>query len=290
MFRKKSNNILLVSFLIVVILVMLLVNVQYQIFPLHLNISHEKPDIRVLTFNIHSLGRNFEGRKIAQLILDEDADIVLLNEYNDTTSHEVDSLLKKRYTYTRMPNPKSKCSDVLYSKYPIDEFLKLSNKELRSSTYKSVISFHGKHLRLFCCHLASNNHKLDSLQVDDADSPIGKWEEHKIKYDSAQVQRIKEIERICTHLDSMPHVPTLVFGDMNDIACTPTLQPLLDRGYQDAWWKAGFGYGATYKHGIVRLRIDHIMFSQALKAINAKVIDSKQLSDHNALVAEFKIE
>ena len=144
MFRKKSNNILLVSFLIVVILVMLLVNVQYQIFPLHLNISHEKLDIRVLTFNIHSLGRNFESSKIAQLILDEEADIVLLNEYNDTTSHEVDSLLKKRYTYTRMPNPKSKCSDVLYSKYPIDEFLKLSNKELRSSTYKSVISFHGK--------------------------------------------------------------------------------------------------------------------------------------------------
>ena len=131
---------------------------------------------------------------------------------------------------------------------------------------------------------------MDSLHVDDADSPIGKWEEHKIKYDSAQVQRIKEIERICTHLDSMPHVPTLVFGDMNDITCTPTLQPLLDRGYQDAWWKAGFGYGATYKHGIVRLRIDHIMFSQALKATNAKVIDSKQLSDHNALVAEFKIE
>ena len=32
------------------------------------------------------------------------------------------------------------------------------------------------------------------------------------------------------------------------------------------------------------------MFSKMLKAINAKVIDSKQLSDHNALVAEFKIE
>ena len=265
-------------------------NVRYQIFPLHLNTSQENPDLRVLTFNIHSLGDKFESRKIAQLVLDEDADIVLLNEYNDSISHEVDSLLKKRYPYTCMPRPKWKCADVFYSKYPIEEFLRLSNKQLRTLTYKSVISFHGKPIRLFCCHLFSNNHKLDSLQVDNVDSPMGKWEEHKIKYDSAQEHRIKEIERICTHLDSMPHVPTLVLGDMNDITCTPTLQPLLDRGYQDAWWKAGFGYGATYKHGVVRLRIDHIMFSPALKATNAKVVDSKHLSDHNALVAEFKIE
>ena len=269
---------------------MSLVNGRYQIIPLHLNISHEKSDIRVLTFNIHSLGENFESRKIAKFVLDEDADIVLLNEYNDSISHELDSLLKNRYPYTRMPHPKWKCTDVIYSKYPIDEFLKLSNKELRTLTYKSVLSFHGKPLRLFCCHLFSNNHKLDSLQVDNDDSPVGKWEEHKIKYDSAQEHRIKEIERICTHLDSIPHVPTLVLGDMNDLIRTPTLQPLLDRGYQDAWWKAGFGYGATYKHGIVRLRIDHIMFSHTLKATNAKVVDSKNISDHNALVAEFKIE
>ena len=290
MFRKKTNNILLASFLIFVILVMFIVNVRYQIFPLHFNTSQEKPDLRVLTFNIHSRGENFESRKIVRLVLDEAADIVLLNEYNDSASHEVDSLLKKIYPYTHIANPKSKCTDVLYSKYPIEEFLRLSNKQLRTSTYKSVISFHGKPLRLFCCHLFSNNHKLDSLEIDNVDTPMGKWEEHKIKYDSAQEHRIKEIERICTHLDSVPHVPTLVLGDMNDFACSPTLQPLIDRGYHDAWWKAGLGYGATYKHGVVRLRIDHIMFSQTLKATNAKVIDSKHLSDHNALVAEFKIE
>jgi len=63
---------------------------------------------------------------------------------------------------------------------------------------------------------------------------------------------------------------------------------LKDAGLKNAWWEGGFGYGATFKQGWMRLRIDHIYYNDKLELKNIKVVET-ELSDHNMLVADFSL-
>ena len=53
-----------------------------------------------------------------------------------------------------------------------------------------------------------------------------------------------------------------------------------------AWQEGGFGYGATI-HYPLPYRIDHILYNEGLVLKGVKVIDTSDISDHNALVAVF---
>ena len=56
---------------------------------------------------------------------------------------------------------------------------------------------------------------------------------------------------------------------------------------KDAWWEGGNGFGWTYFGWHLRLRLDHILYSDELELVDVKVIDS-DLSDHKPLMARFK--
>lgn len=87
----------------------------------------------------------------------------------------------------------------------------------------------------------------------------------------------------------MTDAPTLVMGDLNDVAGSPCMRVLEDAGLKDAWWERGFGYGATI-HEPIPYRIDHVMYSKEMKLRGIRKVDNNGLSDHDALVADFKIE
>ena len=77
-------------------------------------------------------------------------------------------------------------------------------------------------------------------------------------------------------------------GDMNDFNHSAPMDSLKDVGMRNAWWEGGFGYGATYHEGWLRLRIDHIYYNDKLSLKGVKVINT-DLSDHNILIADFSI-
>ena len=79
----------------------------------------------------------------------------------------------------------------------------------------------------------------------------------------------------------------IVMGDMNDFNHSAPMDSLRDAGMKNAWWEVGFGYGATYREGWLRLRIDHIYYNDKLKLKGVKVVET-DLSDHNILVADFE--
>lgn len=77
-------------------------------------------------------------------------------------------------------------------------------------------------------------------------------------------------------------------GDLNDVCGSKAVRNLEDAGLKDAWKNGGFGYGATI-HKPFPYRIDHIMYSDKLRLLNIRVIDSEDQSDHDALYTEFEI-
>ncbi len=233
--------------------------------------------IKVMTFNVNSPGTDFEKKKseiIAQ-IESEDPDFLYLPELG-TAGNEVHERLKAVYPYTNATvHLRDDGVEPFYSKWPIDTIIDLSNPHAYHSIYRIQVSKETDTIAIYCCHLSSN--LLDF-------SP-NKWDALQKGYE----ERAQEADIL---YDALTHekYPAIVMGDMNDISGSYTLRRIESAGLTDAWWKGGFGYGATYHDHGLRLRLDHILYDEdRLTLTDVKVIDT-DASDHNALVGGFRIE
>ena len=233
--------------------------------------------IKVMTFNVNSPGTDFEKKKseiIAQIEA-EDPDFLYLPELG-TAGNEVHERLKAVYPYTNATvHLRDDGVEPFYSKWPIDTIIDLSNPHAYHSIYRIQVSKETDTIAIYCWHLSSN--LLDF-------SP-NKWDALQKGYE----ERAQEADIL---YDALTHekYPAIVMGDMNDISGSYTLRRIESAGLTDAWWKGGFGYGATYHDHGLRLRLDHILYDEdRLTLTDVKVIDT-DASDHNALVGGFMIE
>lgn len=260
-----------------------------------------RPELTVMTWNVHCSNGADEKRQkaIADLILKEDADFVLLNEFNQDSCEVMDSLLRTKYPFTEEYQSHNICGDIFYSKlamsnaghpyiYSLKRFMprgyegipeSLKGKALR--TIKATIEMGGDSVQLFGVHLASNQ-PTDSLKI----MKKGLCDYYEC-YKVAQRDRIFQTQWTKEFILESKH-PVIVMGDMNDFNCSAPLDTLTSCGLIDSWCEGGNGYGGTYHNGWLRLRIDHILHSKDLKLESIKVIQT-DLSDHNPMVAGFSI-
>lgn len=243
-------------------------------------------DFKVLTWNVHCPydSENSQQGIIAAQILNEDADIVLLNEFTLDSCLVLDSLMSLHYPYKSKEGAKAKAGDIFYSKIPLAESGRLKFKGFNNTIY-SKIKVGADTVYIIGCHLEGNNRE-GQIEIDDTDSL------RKVKTFWGRYRRAQEMRREHVHLlkeiimDNL--LPMIVMGDMNDFQRSAPMDSLRDAGMKNAWWEGGFGYGATYHQGLLRLRIDHIYYNDKLKLENIKVIETK-LSDHNPVVASFSL-
>lgn len=246
-----------------------LLNYMIGAFPVNLgNNNSDSGDLKVLCYNVHSLDSSFRQNQlgIADIIIKENPDIVFLCEYYPSRSEKLDSILTKKYRRYY----KTRTFGVFYSKYEMDSIAEVFPAWYRKSSSQSVKVhvFRGKDtLTIIGCHLSSSHHHiLDGYK-----------------------RRKTEADTLYEHIRK-DHYPVIVLGDLNDISGSYTLHKIMKAGLSNAWWEGGCGYGSTFHDEWLRLRIDHILYPKdRLKLQNIKVIDS-DLSDHNALVASFKLK
>lgn len=236
-----------------------------------------KSDIKVMCFNVHLLNDSSEMRAccISKIIVEEDPDFVFMTEYYGSSSDTLLNAMLARYPYHETSNRwDNNCGDVFFSRWSIDTTENIKTKLSYGSMYRVQLSQETDTLAIYCCHLSSNLFDFSSN-----------------KYDSLQKgyeERAKEADIL---YDALTHekYPAIVMGDMNDISGSYTLRRIESAGLTDAWWKGGFGYGATYHDHGLRLRLDHILYDEdRLTLTDVKVIDT-DASDHNALVGGFRI-
>ena len=259
-------------------------NRKYEVMaltPFHSGTQH---DLSVMTWNIHcpDVSEGEKQRRIAALILKEDAEIVLLNEFTMDSCRVIDSLMSMRYPYTNDARARGKTGDIFYSKIPLAESGKFKFKGFRKTVY-SKINIGADSVYIFGCHLAGNNSK-GQIEIDDADS-LQKVKTFWGRYRRAQEKRNGHAH-LLKEIIMENSLPMIVMGDMNDFQHSAPMDSLRDAGMKNAWWEGGDGYGATYHQGLLRLRIDHIYYNEKLKLESIKVIETK-LSDHNPVVAGF---
>ena len=278
---------LIIVFVILVILLWL--NAKYKIVAFHIGDVCEDRQFRVLTWNICGSNIENEGvqKDIARLVIAQNADFVQLNELTLGSCLVIDSLLSEHYPYREDVNANIKAGDVFYSKFPMVE----SSKYKTSIKYQAVQALQSKvvinedTIFIIGCHLWGNNHQ-GQIGVDNTDS-ILKVKTFWGRYRNAQENRKKDISNIKKKILECSQ-PVIVMGDMNDFNASAPMDSLKDAGMKNAWWEGGFGYGATYHEGWLRLRIDHIFYNDKLSLKGVKVVDAN-LSDHNILIADFSI-
>lgn len=251
--------------------------------------SEEKPELTVMTWNVHCSKRtdSLKQRKIADLILEADADFVLLNEFNLDSCLVIDSLLRTKFTFTEEKQSHQQCGDIFYSKLEMTNsgriIIPVRGKTIQ--TIRATIAVSGDSVQVFGSHLASNRYDSNSIeQVEESNDD--KRLLYEMYYD-AQTVRSFQVHWLKKSIKEAAF-SIIVMGDMNDFNCSAPLDTLTLCGLKDSWWEGGNGYGATFHDGWLRLRIDHILHSKKLKLERIKVIETN-LSDHNPVVAGFSL-
>ena len=151
----------------------------------------------------------------------------------------------------------------------------------------------GKWITLFSGHLSSSAYSTARRSMS-KDSHW--WEGIPLYYRNYEVgKRIRDYQacNVRRFIDDAcaEGKKVIVAGDLNDWCGSTTLNTLMGEGenaLKDAWWEGGNGFGFTYHGWHLRLRLDHILYSDGLELQDVKVIDS-DLSDHRPLVAKFKV-
>lgn len=149
----------------------------------------------------------------------------------------------------------------------------------------------GKWITLFSGHLRSSAYSTARRSMSD-DSYW--WDGVPLYYRNYKVGHLirdyqaKNVRRFVDEARAEGKT-VIVAGDLNDWCGSTTLNTLMNEGenaLKDAWWEGGNGVGFTYQGWHLRLRLDHILYSDDLELQNVKVIDSN-LSDHRPLIAKF---
>lgn len=265
-----------------IIIVLLWGNNSYHIVAFNFRGNSGEHQLRVLTWNICSpkIKNGKEQEAFARLIIAQNADFIQLNEFTLDSCLVIDSLLSKYYPYRNDAGAKVKAGDVFYSKTQLVE--SGWDKKVYNCVYSKLL-IEKDSLFIIGCHLPGNNHE-GQIEIDDVDS-LRRVKTFWGYYSNARKKRKEKVKFLKNKIIDNT-LPMIVMGDMNDFNVSAPMDSLKDAGMKNAWWEGGFGYGATYHKGWLRLRIDHIYYNGKLRLGDVKVVNT-DLSDHNILIADF---
>lgn len=243
----------------------------------------------VLTLNINGseITDDKEIKRLFELIIHQDADVLFLAEDFEPVGEKLNKLLKSHYPFSSYEQKFDCGGHYFYSKYPLGKVDHINIESNRFSfCFHCKMAYGQDSINIFGCHLASNNYKLQmpSIRPENING-ISSFGEYLKNIESATKQRMEEVVGITRHPDF--NKMSIVLGDFNDVSGSKPLSALENAGLKDAWWEKGFGYGATVSHPL-SFRIDYIMYREGLKLKSIKKIDSQGLSDHDALLATFE--
>jgi len=246
--------------------------------------NNNSGEIKILCFNINGVGSYNEKKTelIIKLIIEEDPDMVFLTESFIPIRDTILTRLHNIYPF----DTRYVAHNILFSKCPLHEQV-FHERPNGGNGYivKSKIIVNDTPLVLYGCHLSSNNYSSDLEYL--TPGGIRSMSDIKTYFDNisyASRMRIREADIVAQSFNESDNV--IVMGDFNDICGSETLKTFSKVGLIDAWSEGGFGYGATI-HTPLPYRIDHILYNEGLVLNGVKVIDTSDISDHNALVAVF---
>jgi len=268
--------------------------------------------LRIITWNVrgmYGISNSFytqqrNRQEIAKLVNNLDADVVCMQEFNNSTypndpnANNIGLFIKDHphYFFARdfsNRNGKYFAGTILFSKYPILDTGKTRfvGPEAESIIYADILK--GKDtIRIFTTHLQSFEFsKEDYADIEKIKDPnvetIEASENLYSKMKTAFLLRGKQTETIRKLTDLSPY-PSVICGDFNDVPNSYTYFRI--RGQrQDAFLSSSFGIGRSYNALAPTLRIDYILPDDHFHITQFDMVD-EGLSDHHLLVTDLSLK
>jgi endonuclease/exonuclease/phosphatase (EEP) superfamily protein YafD len=119
------------------------------------------------------------------------------------------------------------------------------------------------------------------------DEDLGKSKTFISKFNKAWAIRAREADSIAAIVKRSPY-PVMICGDFNDLPGSYTYTSIRG-GLNDVFSDRGAGLGRTYNQIFRTLRIDHIFYNDKVLQLIGYRSYFNTMSDHNPVVANFRV-
>ena len=267
------------------------------------NLKSTPPDdaIKVLSYNVWNLSAwedKDQPNPVYAYLAEQNADIVCLQEVSKAQCGRkaIEKAFGQQYQYSDTSDAKNG-GDILcvLSKYPI---LKKENITYDSKTNHSTAFY------LLVNHdtvIVINNH-LESTHLSTeqrnnfSDIVKGEMEHDSARVESkrlinkiseASVLRAPETVAVAEYIEQHKQYSLIACGDFNDSPISYT-HYRMSQYLQDCFVESGTGFGFTYHHHGMHVRIDHIFCSPYWESYSCYVDNETSLSDHYPIITWLK--
>lgn len=220
--------------------------------------------VRLRLFHANVLKVNKNYKRLLEVALKNDADVVVLQEFTPEWANE-SKVLEEKYPYMELCPRPSGSGMALFSQYPISSREVLQLDETTHIGIIAKLDVHGKAVTVLAIHPTV---------------PLTKFKfVNRNRQFEASAKLLKQIEG-----------PKLLVGDLNCTMWSPYFVRLAkDSGLRDA--RLGFGLQASWPQplpAIMRLPIDHCLVSEEISVEKISIGETTG-SDHRPLVVELRV-
>ena len=323
--QRKHTTLFLISITGLVLVCFL--NYHYKLFAINYKGSDYSGEslFSIMTFNIDATDSTaFTIKKqsqLMQLIRSEHPDILCFQELSFENLKKIIPQLDSIYGSCEELDGRDveRHRSKFYSRYRMRNYLRYQCKGMLDTTEFEELDYiqfdqdqkqmlvmsaefeieSGRWVTVFSGHLRSSAYSTARRSMNkDANWWDGLslyWHNYKVgkrirDYEAENVRRSVEHVRAEAHSASLDFCkPVIIVGDLNDWCGSDCLETLMGDDLKDAWWEGGNGFGWTYFGWNLRLRLDHILYSDELELVDVKVVDTDQ-SDHKPLMVRFRLK
>ena len=275
--------------------------------PINASTTHPDEALKLVSYNVCSFGGNYKYEqgfeKVRDYLIDEKADIVCLQEDNDSWRRYCFKQFEERglaYNDTIVL-----CHDAMrfnclgiHTRFPIIRRERIDYPTASNNGSAAwwlqvdgdtliVVNNHFE-----SCHLNQEDRAQyrQLLKGEIArDSVRAESQLLMVKLAEANAKRSEQIETVCNYVDQyLGRYPVIACGDFNDNPISFSRHMMAKR-LRDCFVETGRGVGLSYNQKAFSFRIDHIFCSSDITPYECFVDSKMDASDHYPMVCWLKI-
>ncbi len=272
------------------------------------NYTQDRSLVSVATYNVQGMMRTVQGssgrlrssmREVISVVDSLRTDILCMQEFQSTRQNPAsrfeDALPVYNYKRTHF-NIRSTEIDhgwgnAIYSKFPIVNSGHIDFDGTNNSILWADVAVNRDTIRVFNAHLQTTSIKAGDEQYIAQLGFVGdstrttRARQLLSKLTHNYIIRATQADTLATRIAASPH-PVVVCGDFNDTPMSYSYN-LIAHHLKDSFREAGQGYGYTYRGFFNLMRIDFVLHSRSLDAVDY-LSPSFDNSDHNPVLVRLR--
>ncbi|MGW8121018.1 endonuclease/exonuclease/phosphatase family protein [Roseivirga echinicomitans] len=263
--------------------ILLLIGLPFIKSTISFSSAQESPaSFQIMSYNLMRMNKG-KQKEMLQWIASNPSDIKIFQEFLGT--RDVIKAVSENGKYNSFVGGYGN-SYAIFSKYPMVNKGVFYEEKTTNNIIFADLKIGKDTLRVYNVHLESMNINVEQEVIDKKEFER-KFETARRKFLRGSVQRTAQIKDLLAHAKECSH-PILILGDFNDIPYSYNYFQI-SRKYNNAFEKAGRGFGFTYNGKLPFLRIDNQFYNSPLKALNFTTLNTVDYSDHFPVVGIYSI-